>query len=104
MRRPDEVRDPAALDPPNQAVRQEEIEGALALMTALTETVQQAKAFRSEVAFSAGAVRLRPGPAPRGTGNEGSGLPRARPPRPWRELPDHRGDHDPGAADPAGTC
>ncbi|MEU5322038.1 hypothetical protein AB0G67_35610 [Streptomyces sp. NPDC021056] len=29
----------------------EEIEGALALMTALTETVQQAKDYRSEVAF-----------------------------------------------------
>ncbi|MDQ0605226.1 Ku protein [Streptomyces canus] len=32
MRWPDEVRDPAAVDPPHEAVSQEEIEGALALI------------------------------------------------------------------------
>ena len=36
MRWPDEVRDPGAVDPPNEAVSQEEIEGALALIDRMT--------------------------------------------------------------------
>ncbi|MET7690519.1 Ku protein [Streptomyces sp. NPDC005483] len=36
MRWPDEVRDPAAVDPPNETVSEEEIEGALALMESMT--------------------------------------------------------------------
>ncbi|MDH6493564.1 hypothetical protein [Streptomyces sp. SAI-127] len=40
-------------------------------------------------------------PAPRGPGHPGSGIPPARPARLLRELPDHRGDYDVGAADQA---
>ncbi|MDQ0605195.1 DNA end-binding protein Ku [Streptomyces canus] len=36
MRWPDEVRDPAGVDPPHEAVSQEEIEGALALIDRMT--------------------------------------------------------------------
>ena len=36
MRWPDEVRDPAAVDPPHETVSEEEIEGALALIDGLT--------------------------------------------------------------------
>ena len=36
MRWPDEVRDPAAVDPPNEQVSDEEIEGALALMESMS--------------------------------------------------------------------
>lgn len=36
MRWPDEVRDPAAVDPPNEQVSDEEIDGALALMESMT--------------------------------------------------------------------
>ncbi|MFF0097660.1 Ku protein [Streptomyces canus] len=37
MRWPDEVRDPAAVDPPNETVSEEEIEGALALIDRMTQ-------------------------------------------------------------------
>jgi DNA end-binding protein Ku len=36
MRWPDEIRDPAAVDPPNETVSEEEIEGALALMESMS--------------------------------------------------------------------
>jgi DNA end-binding protein Ku len=36
MRWPDEVRDPAAVDPPHETVSEEEIEGALALMESMS--------------------------------------------------------------------
>ncbi|MFJ9101266.1 Ku protein [Streptomyces sp. NPDC102405] len=36
MRWPDEVRDPAAVDPPHETVSEEEIDGALALMESMT--------------------------------------------------------------------
>jgi DNA end-binding protein Ku len=37
MRWPDEVRDPAAVDPPHETVSEEEIEGALALIDRMTQ-------------------------------------------------------------------
>ncbi|MEU6258643.1 Ku protein [Streptomyces sp. NPDC047043] len=37
MRWPDEIRDPAAVDPPNEKVSEEEIEGALALIDGMTQ-------------------------------------------------------------------
>ena len=36
MRWPDEVRDPVAVDPPNEKVSEEEIEGALAVIDGMT--------------------------------------------------------------------